>query len=69
MIVKINKFFVGDIPRDSEMDEALKECNDLVKKKMSKILGLSSTPWDVRFEKCRLKENNVGSFLCDLMRE
>ena len=51
------------------MVKVVEKLNASVKAKMGKTLGLTAVPWDVRFENCRLKENHVGSFLCDLMRE
>jgi len=59
----------SDIPKDPEMVKVVEKLNASVKAKMGKTLGLTAVPWDVRFENCRLKENHVGSFLCDLMRE
>ena len=61
--------FSDDLPFDPEMDEVIRKLSEDVKKRMKKTLGLSSADWDVRFDRCRKQENNVGSFLADLMRE
>lgn len=67
---KLEKFTVtSEVSKDPEMEKVLSKTNEQINKKMVKVLGESETDWDVTFKKCRLQENNVGSFLTDLMRE
>ncbi|KAF2449566.1 5'-nucleotidase-like protein [Karstenula rhodostoma CBS 690.94] len=59
---------VSSIPQDKG---ALKLVEGLTKKlneKLDKPIGYTAAPLDARFTTVRIKESNLGNFVCDLMR-
>ncbi|KAJ6788819.1 hypothetical protein PWT90_02822 [Aphanocladium album] len=40
-----------------------------LKKSLAKPIGWSAMPLDARFNTVRLKESNIGNFVCDIMRQ
>jgi 5'-nucleotidase len=58
----------SSIPED---ETALKEVDKLtlsLRAKLEKSIGYTLAPLDARFTTVRLKESNLGNFVCDLMR-
>lgn len=54
-----------------EEPEAAKLVNDItqaLKSKLEKPIGYTAAPLDARFTTVRLKESNLGNFVCDIMR-
>ncbi|KAJ4257505.1 hypothetical protein NW762_008629 [Fusarium torreyae] len=62
-----------DIVSSIEEDEpTLKLVDELVSKlnqSLAKPVGYTATPLDARFSTVRLKESNIGNFVCDVMRQ
>jgi len=52
---------------DPSMEAIVEQSLEVMRKKMAKSLGLTSTVWDVTYEAARSKESNVGSLVCDRM--
>ncbi|KAF4469174.1 5 -nucleotidase [Fusarium albosuccineum] len=62
-----------DITSDIEEDQpTLKLVDELTSKlnqSLAKPVGWTATPLDARFSTVRLKESNIGNFVCDVMRQ
>ncbi len=56
---------VSEDPATLELTEKL---TTSLKAKLGKPLGYTMSPLDARFTTVRLKESNMGNFICDLMR-
>ncbi|KAK5272344.1 hypothetical protein LTR99_001735 [Exophiala xenobiotica] len=59
---------VSEIPEDPEMLKITAELSESLKGKLEKPLGYTAAPLDARFTTVRLKESNLGNFVCDIMR-
>jgi 5'-nucleotidase len=59
---------VGSIPEDQPTLETVTKITSALKAKMEKPIGWISAPLDARFTTVRLKESNMGNFVCDLMK-
>ncbi|ETN41467.1 uncharacterized protein HMPREF1541_03403 [Cyphellophora europaea CBS 101466] len=59
---------VKSISRDPEMVELEEKLSSSLKSKLEKPLGYTAAPLDARFTTVRMKESNIGNFVCDLMR-
>ncbi|KIW71023.1 hypothetical protein PV04_03244 [Phialophora macrospora] len=64
----VRRDIVSDIPPDDEMARVVEELTKSLKDKLEKPLGYTAAPLDARFTTVRLKESNIGNFVCDLMR-
>lgn len=59
---------VGEIPEDKATMELVSRLTSALKSKLEKPIGYTLAPLDGRFTTVRLKESNLGNFVCDLMR-
>lgn len=59
---------VSSIPEDPIAVEMVSKLTDALKPKLEKPIGYTAAPLDARFTTVRLKESNIGNFVCDLMR-
>jgi 2',3'-cyclic-nucleotide 2'-phosphodiesterase (5'-nucleotidase family) len=64
----VRRDIVSDIPPDHEMARVVEDLTTSLKDKLEKPLGYTASPLDARFTTVRLKESNIGNFVCDLMR-
>jgi 5'-nucleotidase len=58
----------SEIAPDEEMSKVVEKLTASLKDKLEKPLGYTASPLDARFTTVRLKESNIGNFVCDLMR-
>ncbi|RMZ87958.1 hypothetical protein DV736_g4803, partial [Chaetothyriales sp. CBS 134916] len=56
------------IPADPAMQALNDKITSSLKSKLEKPLGYTISPLDARFTTVRLRESNIGNFVCDLMR-
>lgn len=59
---------VRAIPRDSKAAELVEKISSGLRSKLERPIGYTAAPLDARFMTVRLKESNIGNFICDLMR-
>lgn len=59
---------VSSIPEDEETVKMVERLTSSLKAKLDKPIGYVAAPLDARFTTVRLKESNMGNFVCDLMR-
>ncbi|KAJ9634815.1 hypothetical protein H2204_006048 [Knufia peltigerae] len=59
---------ISGVPEDPEMLQITAKLTESLKGKLEKPLGYTVAPLDARFTTVRLKESNLGNFVCDLMR-
>jgi 5'-nucleotidase len=59
---------VSSIAEDQATLETVTKITSALKAKMEKPIGWISAPLDARFTTVRLKESNMGNFVCDLMK-
>jgi len=64
----VRRDVVSEIREDPEMLEITANLTASLKSKLEKPLGYTAAPLDARFTTVRLKESNLGNFVCDLMR-
>lgn len=64
----IQRDVVSSIPEDSKALELNAKLTSALKTKLDKPIGHTVSPLDARFITVRLKESNMGNFVCDLMR-
>ena len=64
----VRRDVVKDIEPDAEAAELAEKTSAKLKSKLEKPLGYTAAPLDARFTTVRLKESNLGNFVCDLMR-
>jgi 2',3'-cyclic-nucleotide 2'-phosphodiesterase (5'-nucleotidase family) len=64
----VRRDIVSDITPDPEMARVVEDLTTSLKDKLEKPLGYTASPLDARFTTVRLKESNIGNFVCDLMR-
>ncbi|KAK3338724.1 hypothetical protein B0H65DRAFT_474530 [Neurospora tetraspora] len=58
----------SSIPRDPATDQLVHKLTSKLKKSLEKPIGFSAAPLDARFTTVRLRESNIGNFVCDIMR-
>ncbi|EGO58562.1 hypothetical protein NEUTE1DRAFT_128227 [Neurospora tetrasperma FGSC 2508] len=58
----------SSIPRDPPTDQLVDKLTSKLKKSLEKPIGFSAAPLDARFTTVRLRESNIGNFVCDIMR-
>lgn len=63
----VRRDVVSSIPEDPEAKEVVEQLTSALKAKLDKPVGHTLAPLDARFETVRLKESNIGNFVCDLM--
>jgi hypothetical protein len=59
---------VSSVAEDPETVKMISKITDALKPKLEKPIGYTHAPLDARFTTVRLKESNLGNFVCDLMR-
>ena len=59
---------VRSIPEDPEFVQLVDKLTSSLREKLNKPVGYTAAPLDARFTTVRLRESNLGSFVCDLMR-
>ncbi|KAF2458684.1 5'-nucleotidase [Lineolata rhizophorae] len=64
----IQQDVVSEIPEDPSMCKLVESLTANLKTKLEKPIGYTAAPLDARFTTVRLKESNLGNFVCDLMR-
>ncbi len=58
---------VKSIPEDPETTELAESLTSKLKKSLEKPVGWTASPLDARFTTVRLRESNLGNFVCDIM--
>ncbi|KAA8630331.1 hypothetical protein SMACR_07294 [Sordaria macrospora] len=58
----------SSIPRDAATDTLVEKLTSKLKKSLEKPIGFTASPLDARFTTVRLRESNIGNFVCDIMR-
>lgn len=58
----------SSIARDAPTDALVEKLTSKLKKSLEKPIGFTASPLDARFTTVRLKESNIGNFVCDIMR-
>ncbi|KAF2092166.1 5'-nucleotidase [Saccharata proteae CBS 121410] len=64
----IRRDVVSSIPSDPPTVKLVEKLTSALKSKLEKPVGYSAAPLDARFTTVRLRESNLGNFVCDLMR-
>ena len=64
----IRREVVSSIPEDADAVAMVSNLTSALKAKLEKVIGYTHAPLDARFTTVRLKESNIGNFVCDLMR-
>ncbi|KAE9970545.1 hypothetical protein EG327_010241 [Venturia inaequalis] len=64
----IRRDMVSSIPEDPSTAELVSKLTESMKARLEKPIGYTAAPLDARFTTVRLKESNMGNFVCDLMR-
>ncbi|KAK4503854.1 hypothetical protein PRZ48_004769 [Zasmidium cellare] len=64
----IRRDVVSSIPQDPEAVAMVEKITASLRPKLEKPIGYAAAPLDARFTTVRLKESNLGNFICDLMR-
>lgn len=64
----VRRDVVADIPEDKPTLELVEKLTSALKSKLEKPIGYTLAPLDARFTTVRLRESNLGNFVCDLMR-
>lgn len=64
----IRRDMVSSIPEDPPTAELVSKLTESMKARLEKPIGYTAAPLDARFTTVRLKESNMGNFVCDLMR-
>ena len=59
---------VSSIPPEPQAVEMVEKITAALGPKLEKPIGYTAAPLDARFTTVRLKESNLGNFVCDLMR-
>lgn len=59
---------VRSIPQDAEAAKLVEKISSGLRARLEKPVGYAAVPMDARFTTVRLKESNMGNFVCDLMR-
>lgn len=57
-----------DIPEDPKTVSIVNDLTSSLRASLEKPIGYTISPLDARFTTVRLKESNMGNFVCDLMR-
>ena len=64
----IRRDIVSSIPEDPQAMDMVDKITASLRPKLDKPIGYTVAPLDARFTTVRLKESNLGNFVCDLMR-
>jgi len=64
----IRRDVVSSIPEDPPTIQLVHSLTNSLKSHLEKPIGYTAAPLDARFTTVRMKESNLGNFVCDLMR-
>ncbi|KAG7142301.1 Mannosylglucosyl-3-phosphoglycerate phosphatase like protein [Verticillium longisporum] len=64
----LRRDIVSSIPEDAEALRMTSALTDKLKHQLCKPVGWTAAPLDARFSTVRMKESNMGNFVCDIMR-
>ena len=64
----IRRDIVSSIPEDPTLVQLVDKLTFSLREKLNKPVGYIAAPLDARFTTVRLRESNLGNFVCDLMR-
>ncbi|KAM0326577.1 hypothetical protein ACHAQA_006446 [Verticillium albo-atrum] len=64
----LRRDMVSSIPEDPEALRMTSSLTDKLKHQLCKPVGWTAAPLDARFSTVRMKESNMGNFVCDIMR-
>jgi 2',3'-cyclic-nucleotide 2'-phosphodiesterase (5'-nucleotidase family) len=59
----------SEIPEHEETVQLVTELTSKLQHSLAKAVGWTATPLDARFSTVRMKESNIGNFVCDVMRQ
>ena len=59
---------VRAVPEDEPAKALVEKLTAKLKKSLEKPIGWTAAPLDARFTTVRVKESNIGNFVCDIMR-
>lgn len=59
----------SSIAEDDPTQKLVGELTSKLNQSLAKPVGWTATPLDARFSTVRLKESNIGNFVCDVMRQ
>ncbi|KAK5126014.1 hypothetical protein LTR85_011369 [Meristemomyces frigidus] len=59
---------LASIPQDADAVAMVDKLTSTLRPKLSKPIGYTAAPLDARFTTVRLKESNLGNFVCDILR-
>jgi 2',3'-cyclic-nucleotide 2'-phosphodiesterase (5'-nucleotidase family) len=59
----------SDIQEHKPSAKLVKELTSKLQKSLERTIGWSAMPLDARFSTVRMKESNMGNFVCDIMRQ
>lgn len=64
----VRRDIVRSIPEDPEFVQLVDKLAFSLREKLNKPVGYTAAPLDARFTTVRLRESNLGNFVCDMMR-
>lgn len=64
----VRRDVTSSISQDPQTVELVEKLTRALKSKLEKPIGYTAAPLDARFTTVRLRESNLGNFVCDLMR-
>ena len=64
----IRRNITSTIPADPSTSSLVDSLTSSLRSKLEKPVGYTAAPLDARFMTVRLKESNLGNFVCDIMR-
>lgn len=64
----VRRDVTSDVPEDQASVDLIEKLTASLKAKLAKPIGYTAAGLDARFRTVRLKESNLGNFVCDLMR-
>lgn len=65
----VRRDVTSDIPEHAPTVKLVEDLTSKLQKSLSKPVGWTAMPLDARFSTVRLKESNIGNFVCDIMRQ
>ncbi|KAM0074148.1 hypothetical protein ACKRZS_013461 [Fusarium odoratissimum] len=60
---------ISSIEEDPSTLKTVDELTSKLNQSLARPIGYTATPLDARFSTVRLKESNIGNFVCDVMRQ
>lgn len=58
----------SDVPEDELSAKLVNALTSKLKRSLTKLVGWTAVPMDARFSTVRVRESNIGNFVCDVMR-